>query len=190
MYYSHEQLHVNNIDSVKSIEEILTSIENMCKPSLIDLLISHGVKFLDKMSSDHFFKKISEHLCNACCLYSTFEGCIQVTSTLNNDFTLPSENKFEEDNLNTLLINILSYLLPKIKLRPLRRLLTQHKIVFSLQDGLSSLRRKLKTFIKTLKKAKSQCEKKKNTLAKEIETNEEIKAQRSNIPKSLQISRS
>ena len=57
-----------------------------------------------------------------------------------------------EESDNTLLIFMLSYFQPKIKLRPLRRLLTRHKIVFSLQDGLSCLRRKLKTVIRTLKR--------------------------------------
>ena len=70
------------------------------------------------------------------------------------DDSVLSENKFQdEENDNTLLIFMLSYmyyLQPKIKLRPLRRFLTQDKIVFSLKDGLSCLRRKL--IIKLLSK--------------------------------------
>lgn len=108
-----------------------------------------------------------------------FERCVQVMSTL--DDTLLSKNKLQVEENNTLLIFVLSYLQPKINLRPLRQLLTQHKIIFSLQDRLPCLRRKLKTFIKTLKKGKSRYEKRKDQLAKEIETNEEIKARRTKI---------
>ena len=108
-------------------------------------------------------------------------ACIQflkdvVTSTL--DDTLLSENKLQFEENNILLIFILSKLQPKIKLRPLRRLSTQHKIAFSLQDRLSCLRRKLKTFIKTLKKGKCRYEKEVEKKAKEIERNEEIIAHR------------
>ena len=67
---------------------------------------------------------------------------------------------------------------------PLRRLLTRHKIVFSLQDGLSCLRRKLKTFIRTLKKGESRYEKIKSQLAKEMKTEEEIENRRSEIHQS------
>ena len=78
---------------------------------------------------------------------------------------------------------LLSYLLPtsKIKLRPLRRLLTQHKISFSLQDNLSSLRQKLKAFIKTLEKGKCREEKQAVQLAMEIETREQSEARHHKI---------
>ena len=66
----------------------------------------------------------------------------------------------------------------------LRRLLTRHKIVFSLQDGLSCLHRKLKTFIRTLKKGKSRYEKIKSQLAKEMKAEEEIENCRSEIHQS------
>ena len=69
----------------------------------------------------------------------------------------------------SLLIYLLSYLLPTSKIKP-RRLLTQHKISFSLQDNSSSLRQKLKAFIKTLEKGKCREEKQAAQLAMEIET--------------------
>ena len=91
-----------NIDSthVNFLEEILTSIENMSKSSLTNLAISHGIKVMLSMSSDHLKHLLSEHLCNGSCLYSTFEGCILVTSTL--DDTLLSENKLQFEENNTL----------------------------------------------------------------------------------------
>ena len=101
----------------------------MSKPSLIDFIISHGAeskKVVTKMSSDDIKNSLSDHFCNACCLYSMFEGCVQVKSTL--DSNVPSENKVEQDDI--LLISILSHLLPKIKLRPLRRLLTNIRFYF------------------------------------------------------------
>ena len=66
--------------SVKSIGDILTSIENMSKPSLSTLAISHGIKNIAKLSLDHFKNILSDHICSGCCLNSTFEGCIQVMS--------------------------------------------------------------------------------------------------------------
>ena len=73
----------NNIEgkSLNSIENILTSIENMFKPSLSDLASSHGVKLIAKMFSDEFKNVISDHLCKGRCLSSTFKGCMLVTLT-------------------------------------------------------------------------------------------------------------
>ena len=64
--------------SVNSIGDILTSIENMSKPSLSTLAISHGIKNIAKLSLDHLKHIFSDHICSGCCLNSTFEGCIQV----------------------------------------------------------------------------------------------------------------
>ena len=169
--------------SVKSIGDILTSIENMSKPSLSTLAISHGIKNIAKLSLDHLKNILSDHICSGCCLNSTFEGCIQVMSIFDDNVLDESISHVEESD-NTLLIFMLSYFQPKIKLRPLRRLLTRHKIVFSLQHGLSCLRRKLKTFIRTLKKGKSRYEKIKSQLAKEMKAEEEIENHRSEIHQS------
>ena len=101
-----------------------------------------------------------------------FEGCIQVASVLTTSKNI-KEEKIDFHDANALLILFLSYLLPKIKLRPLRRLLTRHKIIFSSEYGLACLRRKLKTFIRTLKKGKYLLEKKKDELTMEREKNEQ-----------------
>lgn len=92
---------------------------------------------------------LSDHLCGGSCFSSMYEG-MQITSML-------SKKNYGEDvdGFDALLISFLSHLLPKITLRPLRRFLSQHNFSFSLQDNLSCLRRKLKAFIKTLKKGKS-----------------------------------
>jgi galactitol-specific phosphotransferase system IIB component len=68
--------------SLNSIESILTSVESMFKPSLIDLAKSHGVKIHKKMSSEELKNVISDHLNNGFCLSSMFEGCTQVASVL------------------------------------------------------------------------------------------------------------
>ena len=105
----------NNIDctssSVYLIEEILTSVENMSKPTLTSLAVSHGINITARLTSDNLKYILLSHLCKGCCLYSTFEGCIQVMSTL--DDTVLSESK--HDN-NSLLIFILTYLQSKVKL--------------------------------------------------------------------------
>ena len=156
----------DDCEYLNSIENILTSIENMFKPSLLDLANSHGVKFNSTMSSEELKNIISDHLCKGCCFSSTYEGCLQVTSILNKKNYDKDVDRFD---VRALLISHLSYLLPKIKLRPLRRLLSQHDISYSLQDNLSSLRRKLKTFIKSLKKGKCQEQKRADHLVKEKE---------------------
>ena len=122
----------------------------MFKPSLLDLANSHGVDFNSarKMSSEDLKNLLSDHLCN---FSSTYEGCLQVVTSLLNDKNYDKEvDRFDD---KALLISHLSYLLSKIKLQPLRRFLSQHNISFSLQDKLSSLRRKLKVFIKSLNKS-------------------------------------
>jgi hypothetical protein len=110
---------------------------------------------------------LSEHLCKGYCFSSTYEGCMKITSIL-------SKKHYDEDYVDcsdngALLIFLLSYLLPTIKLRSFRRLLVQHNIFFLLQDSLSSLRRKLKAFIKTLKKGKCREDKQAGQFAKEKE---------------------
>jgi hypothetical protein len=168
----HKSLNLN------SVENILTSIESMYKPSLLDLANLHGVKPLTKMSADDLKNMLSDHLCKGGCLFSTFEGCKEVTATINSTL---SKKKIEESNdldccqVDSLFIFLLSYLLPKIKLRPLRRLLTQHKIYFSLTDNLSCLRRRLKAFIKSFKKGKHREDKKAAQMAMEIEKKKRAK---------------
>ena len=102
--------------SVNLIEDILTSMENMSKPTLISLAISHGVNIMARLSSDNLKNILSDHLCSGCCSDSTFNGCIQVILTLDN--TVLSEYKCQVEN-NSLNILILTYLQQKIKLQPL-----------------------------------------------------------------------
>jgi hypothetical protein len=161
---------VDDCESLNSIENILTSIESMFKPSLLDLAYSHGVKCNTRMSSEELKNVLSDHLCKGCCYSSTYEGCVQITPILNNKRNEEDVDR-SESNVRALLISHLSYLLPKIKLRPLRQLLSQHNILFSLQDNLSSLRRKLKAFIN--KKGKHQDQKEADRLAKEKEKEEQ-----------------
>ena len=61
---------------------------------------------------------LSDHLCGGSCFSSMYEG-MQITSML-------SKKNYGEDvdGFDTLLISFLSHLLPKIKLRPLRRFLS------------------------------------------------------------------
>jgi len=73
----------DDCESLNLIENILTSIENMFKPSLFDLANSHGVKFNSKMSSEELKNILSDHLCKGCCFSSMYEGCLQVSSILN-----------------------------------------------------------------------------------------------------------
>jgi hypothetical protein len=73
----------DDCETLGSIEKILTSIEDMFKPSLLDLANSHEVDFNSKMSSEELKIILSDHLCKAGCFSSTYKGCLQVTSVLN-----------------------------------------------------------------------------------------------------------
>jgi hypothetical protein len=112
----------DDCETLVSMENILTSIEDMFKPSLLDLANSHGADFNSKMSEE--LKIIlSDRLCKAGCFSSTYKGCLQVKSVLNKKNYDKDVDRFD---VRAVLISHLSYLLPKIKLRPLRRILSQH----------------------------------------------------------------
>ena len=51
------------------IEDILTSIENMSMRSLSNLAISHGIKVLNKISSDNLKNILSDHLFKLLLIY-------------------------------------------------------------------------------------------------------------------------
>ena len=180
--YDQINIDYDNSMAMNPIENILTSIESMSKLSLLDLANGHGLKFnKELMSLEEMKFRLSDHLCKGCCLSSTYEGCMMIKSKLNNNI---KEENVDCLDVNALLIFLLSHLLPKIKLRPLRRLLTQHNISFSLQDSLSSLRKKLRAFIKLLKKAKYQEQKEESELAKKKEKEEQRESRRLRIHES------
>jgi hypothetical protein len=93
---------VDGCESLNSIENILTSIESMFKPSLLDLANSHGVKCNTKMSSEELKNVLSDHLCGGCCFSSTYEGCIQITSML-------SKKNYEDDHVDRFDVSALLY---------------------------------------------------------------------------------
>ena len=71
----------NDCVTLNPIENVLTSIENMFKPSLLELANFHGVKFKKKMSSEELKNVSSDHLCGGSCFSSTYEGCVQEEKT-------------------------------------------------------------------------------------------------------------
>ena len=88
---SHSTIDQINVDhdnsmSMNPIENILTSIKSMFKPSLLDIANGHGLKFNKEiMSSEEMKFLLSDYLCKGCCLSSTYKGCMEVKSTLNNN---------------------------------------------------------------------------------------------------------
>ena len=94
-------------DLSDSIKSILTAIESMSKPSLIDLANSHGVQLNLKMSSEELKNVLSDHLCKSCCIFLTSEGCMLLTSTLSQEINEEYTDGFD---VNILLIALLSYL--------------------------------------------------------------------------------
>ena len=91
----------------------------MSKPSLSTLAISHGIRNIAKLSLDHLKNILSDHICSGCCLNSTFEGCIQVMSIFDDNVLDENISHVEESDTNTLLIFMLLYFQPKIKLQSL-----------------------------------------------------------------------
>jgi hypothetical protein len=77
-----ELLSADDCETLGSIENIFTSVEDMFKPFLLDSAISHGVDFNSKMSSEELKIILSDHLCKAGCFPSTYKGCLQVTLVL------------------------------------------------------------------------------------------------------------
>ena len=99
----------DDCENLNPIENILTSIENMFKPSLLDLANSHGVNLNSHMSSEELKNILSDHLCKGACLSSTHEGCLHVSTVLYIKNYEKDVNRFD---VRALLISHLSYLLP------------------------------------------------------------------------------
>lgn len=71
-------------------------------------------------------------------------------------------------------VPVLSYLLPRMKLRPIRRFLTSRNVLFSAKDGIAALRREMKKYILRLKAGKRSEERRNAQLALDAQNREDL----------------
>jgi hypothetical protein len=168
---SENESHVASVSVPMNVPDFLIFIETSTRPVLISIAQSHNITVPSKSVVDVIRNLISDHISSGACLGSLLPACTLLNSSL-----CGQECDDSDDNLNAdfqlsidLKIYILSQLLKKLKLRALRRLLSQNNVDHDSNGSRSYLRRELKKYITRLRHGK-RTEEQRN---KELETERE-----------------
>jgi len=153
--------HLSNVDSpdYESLDDILMAVENLTKDSLISLAQVHSITFPLKCTVAHLRDIISNHLSCGLCASGSSDACIEIAEKFSANGDLKNNEIDQTNMLSNLEIQALSLVLRRVKLRPIRRILDLRNISYSHADGLSKLRKQLKTFITGLKRGQKNAEK-------------------------------
>jgi hypothetical protein len=149
--------NVSHVVSVPmNVPDFLIFIETSTRPVLISIAQSHNIPVPFKSVVDVIRNLISDHISSGACLGSSLPACTLLNSSL---CAQEPECDDSNDNLNAdfqldLKIYILSQLLKKLKLRALRRLLSQNNVDHDSNGSRSYLRRELKKYITRLRHGK------------------------------------
>ena len=126
----------------------------MTRPALISIAQAHNIAISSKSVVDVIRNLFSDHVSSGACLDSSLPAC----TLLNSSFC---DQECDEDNSNTdfqlsidLKIYFLSQLLNKLKLCPLRRILSQNNVAHDSNGSRSYLRRELRKYITRLRHGK------------------------------------
>ena len=131
-----------------SISEFLTFIETSSRPVLLSIAQSHNIAVPPRSVLDVIRTLISDHISSGACLGSSLPACTILNSSLRSQDCDDNNTDFQ---LNIdLKIYILSRLLHKLKLRPLRRILSQNNVDHDSNGSRSYLRRELRKYITRL----------------------------------------
>ena len=100
------------------------SFERMNKRTLCDLSTAHGIYFEKTTAVDTLKNSIVRHLTSGRCTRSTHVGCVQITQSSE---ASPSDSNTGVESLK---IELLAAVQPKIKLKPLQRILRMNGVPF------------------------------------------------------------
>ena len=135
-----------------NVPEFLTFIESSTRSVLLSIAQSHNITVPSKSVLNVVRNLISEHISSGGCLGSSLPSC----TILNLGFCDEEhdDNDVDFQLSRDLKINILSRIIHKLKLRPLRRILLQDSVYHDRNGSLSYLRQELKKYITRLKHGK------------------------------------
>ena len=151
-----DTFHVQVASIPTNVPHFLTFIETSTQPVLLSIAQSHKITVPSKSALDVIRNLVSDHVSSSACLGSSLPACTNLNASLCGQDCESSNDNLNDDFQLTLdlEIHILSRLLRKLKLRPLRRILSQNSVNHDRNGNCSYLRRELKKYITRLRHGK------------------------------------
>ncbi|KAJ7711968.1 hypothetical protein B0H16DRAFT_1479798 [Mycena metata] len=134
-----------------TLDELFNRLETFPKPSLLVLAQSHGLKTIKVGTSEQLRASICHHVALGSCTtregYASYLACSSVEAQISSPVLTPGTGDYPATCLQ---IHTLRQIAPLLHAKPLKRLLHMHDVYFCETDNCKQLRKRLKSFLRTL----------------------------------------